>query len=176
MDLAGLRARAAAGEIELAYLDEAGFAQAHPNRSAWTPVGEQHRIEARRGPRLNVLAALLSTGRTFFVPLWHSVTAALFAAFLGLLKQEVSKPLVVVLDNASIHRAAAIAPHLKVLAAQGVTLHFLPTYSPELNRIETLWRLVKHRWMQPRQRDKVELEAEVTRILQAVGTQYQLAF
>lgn len=33
---------------------------------------------------------------------------------------------------------------------------------------------VKHRWMQPRQREKVEVEAEVTRILQAVGTQYQL--
>ncbi len=176
MDLAGLRERGAAGEIELAYLDEAGFTQTHPNRSAWTPVGQQHRIEAHRGPRLNVLAALLSTGHTFFVPLWESVTAGLFAAFLALLKRRVDKPLVVVLDNASIHRATAIAPHLKILAAQGVTLHFLPTYSPELNRIETLWRLVKHRWMQPRHRNKAELEAEVTLILQEVGARYQLAF
>lgn len=174
--MAGLRARAAAGEIELAYLDEAGFTQTHPNRSAWTPVGQQHRIETRRGPRLNVLAALLSTGRTFFVLLWYSVTAELFVAFLALLKRQVLKPLVVVLDNASIHRAADIAPHLEILAAQGVTLHFLPTYSPELNRIETLWRLNKHRWMQPRQCDKAELEAEVTRILQEVGALYQLAF
>ena len=64
-EIAELRARAQADEIEVAYLDEAGFAQIHPNRSAWTPVGEQHCIEAIRGKRLNVVAALLSSGKVF---------------------------------------------------------------------------------------------------------------
>ena len=54
-----LRAKAAEGMIALAYVDEAGFSQVHPNRSAWTPRGERHLIEAKRGKRLNVLAALL---------------------------------------------------------------------------------------------------------------------
>ena len=36
-ELDKLRAQAQTGEIELAYLDEAGFAQVHPNSSAWTP-------------------------------------------------------------------------------------------------------------------------------------------
>ena len=44
-----LRAQAAAGEIVLAYVDEAGFSQVHPNRSAWTPTGKRHLIEAKRG-------------------------------------------------------------------------------------------------------------------------------
>jgi hypothetical protein len=57
-----LREQAQAGEISLAYFDEAGFAQVHPNRSAWTPCGEQHCIEAPRGERLNVMAALFSDG------------------------------------------------------------------------------------------------------------------
>ena len=48
-----LRAQAHTGDIVLACLDEAGFAQVHPNRNAWT----------LRGERLNVIAALLSTGQ-----------------------------------------------------------------------------------------------------------------
>lgn len=87
-----------------------------------------------------------------------------------------ARALVVVLDNASIHRAKRIEPYLRVLATQGVQLHFLPAYSPELNRIEVLWRLVKHRWMQPRRREKAELEAEVSSILQEVGTRFHLNF
>lgn len=178
MELQQLRAQAAAGEIELAYVDEAGFAQVHPNRSAWTPVGQQHAIEGQRGARLNVLGALLSSGKAFFATLWQTVTAELFAGFLGLLREHTGsdRPLVVVVDNASIHTAKAIAPYLWYLAKQGVRLHFLPAYSPELNRIEVLWRLVKHRWMQPKRRDKEELEAEVSSILQAVGTKFHLAF
>ncbi len=33
---------------------------------------------------------------------------------------------------------------MKWLHGQGVTLYFLPPYSPELNRIEKLWHLVKY--------------------------------
>ena len=51
VEIAALREQAAAGEIELAYADEAGFACVHPNRSAWTPVGGRHLIEAKRGKR-----------------------------------------------------------------------------------------------------------------------------
>lgn len=44
-----LRTQAQAGEIDLAYLDEAGSAQVHPNRRAWTARDEQHSIKAPRG-------------------------------------------------------------------------------------------------------------------------------
>lgn len=173
-----MRARAAAGEIDLAYVDEAGFSQVHPNRNAWTPVGEQHCIEGQRGARLNVLGALLSSGKAFFATLWHSVTAELFAAFLALLRKHTgnARPLVVVLDNASIHSAKAIEPHLQLLAEQGVQLYFLPPYSPELNRIEVLWRLLKHRWMPPKRREKTELEAEVSSILEGLNSRFHITF
>lgn len=95
------------GEVEVAYVDEAGFVQAQPNRSAWTPVGERHMIYARRGRRLNVVGALLSSGDLFTVKRWETMTAVLFAAFLGLLVQHVGKPLVVILDNASVHNVSS---------------------------------------------------------------------
>ena len=67
--------------------------------------------------------------------------------FLGLLTQHVAKPLTVVLDNASIHTAKRIRPYVDLLKKQGLTLYFLPPYSPELNRIEKLWHKTKHTWM-----------------------------
>jgi hypothetical protein len=85
----------------LGYCDEAGFAQAHPNRCAWTPKGERHLIEAKRGKRLNVLGALLSTGDLFSAKLWQSTTGDAFIGFIGLLKEYVGKPLTIILDNAS---------------------------------------------------------------------------
>jgi hypothetical protein len=44
----------------------------------------------------------------FTVKLWETMTATMFAAFLGLLMEHVGKALVVILDNASVHKAKAI--------------------------------------------------------------------
>jgi transposase len=176
VELAALHEKADAGECVLAYLDEAGFSQTHPNRSAWTPPGERHLIEAKRGKRLNVMGALLSTGELFCSKYWQNTTADVFAGFLGLLYLQVDKPLTIILDNASIHKAKAIMPMLEVLKAKGVTLYFLPPYSPELNRIEMLWHKMKHRWMAVKCRDQATLEADVDEITSQFGEKYKLAF
>jgi transposase len=70
-----------------------------------------------------------------------STTSEAFVGSLGILKEgakEIGKPLVVVLDNASIHKAKEVRHLVEFLVAQGVSLCFLPPYSPELNRIERL--------------------------------------
>ena len=148
----------------------------HPNRSAWTPVGERHLIEAKRGKRLNVLGALRSSGELFSAKLWETTDSDLFAGFLGLLKQQVAKPLTVILDNASIHKAKTIKHVVEYLKKQGVTLYFLPAYSPELNRIERLWHQMKHTWMEVKCRTLEMLEADVSHILDNFGTKYKFAF
>jgi transposase len=164
------------GEIDLGYCDEAGFAPTHPNRSAWTPVGECHASDALRGKRLNVVGALLSSGELFTVKLWETMTAVLFAGFLELLMKHVGKPLVLILDNASVHKAKAIQPLLKVLERQGLKLYFLPPYSPELNRIEKLWHKMKYEWMDFKARDAQTIEADVDKILTGFGERYTLDF
>jgi transposase len=162
--------------MTLAFVDEAGFAQTQPNRSAWTPAGQCHATTAVRGKRLNIMGALLSTGELFTAKLWQNTTSELFAGFLGLLLERVGKPLTVVLDNASVHTANAIKPMLDLLKKKGLTLYFLPPYSPELNRIEVLWRKVKYEWMDFKTRDAKTLEADLDDILLKFGTDYQLTF
>ncbi|MDP2834328.1 MAG: transposase [Pseudomonadota bacterium] len=133
-------------------------------------------IDARRGPRLNVLGALLSSGELFTVKLWETTTSLLFAGFLGLLTDHVGKPLTVILDNASVHKAKEIQPLLKVLEQKGLKLYFLPPYSPELNRIEKLWHKMKYKWMAFKARDAGTLEANIDQILDGFGTDYLITF
>ena len=176
IEIQALNDQAANAEIELAYLDEAGFSAVHPNRSAWAERGTCHLIEAKRGKRLNVLAALLSSGKVLSAKYWENTTADVFIGFLGWLRQQVDKPLTVILDNASIHKAKSIQPLLTLLKKQGVTLYFLPPYSPELNRIERLWHKIKHTWMAVKCRTSSELKADVEHILDNFGTTYPFDF
>lgn len=178
-EIAKLRERAQAGEIVLAYADEVGFSQVHPNRSAWTPKGERHLVMAQRGKRLNLLAAMISNGSLVSAQLWTSTTADAFVGFLGLLKQSLAhlcKPIVVILDNASIHKAKASRPIIEFLAKHGLTLYFLPPYSPELNRIERLWHKMKYTWMAVKCRTAQMLEADVDDIVSNFGGKYKFSF
>jgi transposase len=56
-------------------------------------------------------------------------------------------PTVVVLDNARIHTGAEVLTQRDRWLAEGLMLYYLPTYSPELNLIEILWRKLKYEWL-----------------------------
>jgi transposase len=175
-EIEALKVAADKAEIVVAYCDEAGFSPTHPNRSAWTPVGKCHTSDALRGKRLNVVGALLSTGELFCAKLWQTMTAQLFIGYLGLLQNHVGKPLVVILDNASIHKAKAIQDALAFLEKKGLKLYFLPPYSPELNRIENVWHKMKYEWMAYKARDAQTLEADVDDVLDGFGKKYTFSF
>ena len=50
------------------------------------------------------------------------------------------KPTIIVQDNASIHRSKLAKKHHQNWLQQGLSVFFLPPYSPEMNRIEGQWR------------------------------------
>ena len=139
-------------------------------------MGQRHLIEAKRGKQLNVMAALLSTGEVFSAKYWETTTADIFGGFLGLLTQHVGKPIKLIIDNASIHRAKALKPVIEHLKMQGLTIYFLPPYSPELNKIERFWHKIKHTWMIPKYRDAKTLEADVEEIFNNFGSKYCFDF
>ena len=84
-------------------------------------------------------------------------------------------PAVLVLDNASIHRARLVQERRAAWARQGVNRCFLPAYIPELNKIELLWHRCKHYWLTPA--DYVcdqTLQNRVAHILARVGNEYTI--
>lgn len=55
-----------------------------------------------------------------------------------------SRPLMVVIDNYSVHRSDRVTWERRHLEAADVYLVYLPAYSPELSRIETHWKATKY--------------------------------
>lgn len=78
------------------------------------------------------------------------------------------KPLVVVLDNYSVHKGACVQEEKARWEAADVGLFYLPSYSPELSGIEPLWCDVKQRRMRRLSRGSLcELKRDVDAALQA---------
>jgi hypothetical protein len=76
------------------------------------------------------------------------------------------RPLVVVLDNYSVHKSQEVQAAQPALAAANVTLWYLPAYSPELSGIEAIWHHVKHREMVTRSHEVLGgLKREVDKTL-----------
>jgi transposase len=65
----------------------------------------------------------------------------------------------VVLDNASAHTTAAIDAFV-IEHQQQLELVYLPTYSPHLNHIERLWRLMRSKVTRNRFYDSLNAVAE----------------
>jgi len=160
--LALWRELSAAGWCDLYFLDESGFAPTLPTGYTWARIGSRARVwdEPPQGRRLNVLGALAPYGAGRRL-VWTSPAGKIDGAVvLEFIWREVAglpaapadlppgyrrvRPCVVVLDNGSAHVSRVVKDQQPALEAAGVTLSFLPPYSPELNRIEDLWRHLKH--------------------------------
>ena len=115
----------------------------------WVRRRERKRVpyENPERRRVNALAALVKGGDTpalYWIAKPGSLRAHHLIAFLRGLPP-VPVPTVVVLDNGSIHRGTETRAAIPDLRARGVYLYFLPPYSPDLNAIEPVFRVVKHR-------------------------------
>ena len=117
--------------------------------ASWTPRGSRKRVayENPQGRRVNVLAALVAEGRQQSLT-WGrergSLVAVQFVAFLSEIPRQAERPLVIVLDNGSIHVSHVVKAARTELQRRGIYLYFLPPYSPELNRIEPVFKAIKH--------------------------------
>lgn len=87
-----------------------------------------------------------------------------------------SKPLVVILDNASIHTATKLKPYWDLLEEKGMQFYFLPPYSIELNRIELLWHKMKYECLPFKAFTSDELEIAIDEIGRGFGSKYTLTF
>lgn len=171
----------AAGKCHVLYADESGFCLQPVVPYLWQKKGKEHTVtlaSQTHGKRFSVLGFLdARAGQVHSFPASERLTAQHLVDSIEVLLPEVTAPTVIVLDNASLHRAKIVREKQAQWKKKGVRLLFLPPYCPHLNRIETVWKHVKYRWLTPTDyADFATLTKSVTDILTGIGTKYRLTF
>ena len=140
--------------MRLFYLDESGFSPSLPTGYSWCLPKHRKRVnyEYPQGRRVNALATyepFTPVPGLDARPFERTLTSDDLIAYLKALPRA-DVPRVVVLDNAGIHTSKVMKAARPGLAKLGIFLYYLPPYSPELNRIEPVFKQVKHHEMPTR--------------------------
>ncbi len=170
-----LELSAAAGEIDLKYLDESGFCAWSEPGYTYYPRGEQKRLEQtqRRGRRLSIIG--------FFQPIISFIYGLVIGgvnrkAYIEMMEQEaadaqkIGRIRVIVQDNGPIHRCLQVQQLWAKWEQMGLYLFFLPKYCSEMNPIELEWQhLKKHELAGKMFDDELELAYAVIDGVKARG-------
>jgi len=168
----------AAHRCDVLYTDESGFGLQPPVPYLWQKKGQTLGLPSQaHSRRLNVLGFFKSDGSLWHFATQQRLTAQHFVESVEALLPQLNRPVVLVLDNASIHRCRLVREKRAQWKKRGLRLLFLPPYCPHLNRIERLWRQVKYVWLDPQAyQDFATLCRSVQAVLNRVGGEYRLSF
>ena len=173
-----LQQREASGECDLWYFDGTGFCLTPCIPYAWQPIG--HTIEiptSSHSQRVNVLGFLKRNNE--FVPYMidGKVDAAIIVTCFDQFSQQLDKKTYVFIDNAPMHRSQAFTKQIAKWVKKGLIVKYLPSYSPELNLIEILWRFMQYYWLPFSAYASFQCLSEaVAEILTRIGTDYTINF
>lgn len=143
-----LELSAAAGEIDLKYLDESGFcAWSEPSYSYYFQ-GKQKRLEQskRRGRRLSIIDFLQPLISFVYGLVIGGVSRKSYIQMMELEALEAQKTgriRVIVQDNGPIHRCKEVQELWPKWEEMGLYIFFLPKYCSEMNPIELEWQHLK---------------------------------
>ena len=176
-EIIALHVREAAGEIAVYYFDESGFNLTPEVPYAWQAVGETIEIPSSRSKRINVLGFCNKQqdfqATTVIGYVDSEIVIACFDQFCDTLTQKTT----VIVDNASMHTSGKFKGKLGEWAEKGLTVKYLPTYSPELNVIEIIWRFIKYSWLPlSAYLSFKNLKDELQKVLDGIGSEYQITF
>lgn len=115
--------------------------------SAWQHKDRPILLPAAKGKKMNVFG-LMSLDCKFFSRTFEgTINSDIAIAVLDEFCQTITKKTIVVIDNAPIHKSKKFMDKIEQWKLLDLWIYFLPTYSPELNLIEILWRFIKYQWM-----------------------------
>ena len=145
-DIKKLRILARCPDLELWFEDECHFQQHGSRCTMWIPPEEKDPVVVHAPTRKSIAffgAVRPCDGRlmTFQIEKFNAENFGRFIEQIMHRKRR-NKKVVLILDNARWHHAAALDPVLKEFR-KFFRLDFLPAYSPELNPIERVWKLTR---------------------------------
>jgi transposase len=165
------------GAIDLFYGDESHVCSEGYTPYGWQFPGEDVYIPVEKGFKVNIWGLISRSNQTHFATTHENINASFVFGQLEYLSFQIQKQTVVVLDNASMHKAKIIQNQLAFWEARGLYIFYLPPYSPELNIAETLWRKIKKEQIDPIDyANKEALSYAVNRCLARLGKDWKINF
>ena len=158
------------GKIDLYYADES-----HVCTEGYVPYGWQFRdedvyIPSQKAQRVNIFGMIDRNNRYHGFTTTESIDADKVVEYLDDFSLRTKRDTFIVLDNASVHRNKKVRELRALWEKRGLFLFYLPPYSPHLNLAETLWRIMKTKWIRPQDYASSDnLFYTVNRALAAVG-------
>jgi transposase len=144
VDFPSIQAQARHEKAEIYFGDEAGVRSDHHSGTTWGVKGLTP-IVYSTGERFgfNMISAISPRGMLRFKVVEGTVGAAQFIGFLKGLLHGATKPIYLIVDGHSSHKAKMTRKFVE--STQGrLKLFLLPGYSPELNPDELVWNSLKN--------------------------------
>jgi transposase len=131
-------------------------------------------IPAGHWRSFTLLGALTASGLLATMTIEAATDTDIFQAFLDqVLGPRLQPGQIVVMDNLSAHKVAAVR---RSLEAVGARLLYLPSYSPDLNPIEKCWSKIKQALRSLKARTAAALEAALVEALASISAENALAW
>ena len=141
------------GSDNIVYFDESGFEQDVRRDSGWALRGVKIYGDVRGGknPRTNLIMAQRRKSKQWLTPILFEGSCEGMTVLWWIKKyllKTLTKPSVIVMDNAPFHPKAKIRA---MLEEHGHKLLCLPKYSPDFNPIEQSFGAMKTNWKNAQQ-------------------------
>jgi transposase len=137
------------GKIELFYGDESHVCTGGYVPYGWQFPGEEVCILSEKAHRINCLGLINRQSCWYWATTQENIDAQFVLEYLEDFSFKIHHETVVVLENASVHKAKVIQERIPYWQSRGLFIVFLPPYSPHLNIAETIWRKLKKEWLNP---------------------------
>ena len=130
---------------ELVSIDEASFQLTTGYKRIWFLKGEKPKGAFFWSNKKLIVFGALTSSSQFYYDFYVAQNSVTFSLFLEELFAwlDPNKKYVFILDNASFHKTNIVKELLEE-RKEWITVEFIPHYSPELNPIETCWKVTKN--------------------------------
>ena len=167
----------AEGRCQLFYFDESGFSLDPLVPYAWQKGKREITVPKDHKKRVNVAGLWSKTGRFLSFETLENIDSKFLVDAFDALVELLPLPSVIVLDNAPAHTAKAMIEKMGECEEKGLLFYFLPTYSPELNKIELLWKKIKYEWLPLKAWENWKtFQQELSLVLESIGSKYKLTY
>ena len=131
---------------EIIAIDEASFQLTTSYQKIWFPRGETPRAAFFWSSKKLITFGALTSQHKFYYDFYGSQNSLTFMHFLRELFKKIDKKkkYVLIMDNAGFHKTQCVRNLINEYSTR-ISAEYIPPYSPELNPIETCWKVTKNK-------------------------------